>query len=212
MFIFNLTASPQGNKHRNCRCAPIICAGACSRRLLLPAANYLAAGDKPPPYWRGQLHAAYCRMRQDPLALPLGELSAKLTERAGHGGMRRAIRESPLHAVVYLISVGDGFPVPPGTRRINCIASGYPSRDYPIRGYAAHGHKQNLPDETSGVLLIEPRRTHPTSTHTKNPPRMGWVFVWRRRRDSNPRDPFEVYAISNRARSTKLRDFSTVPP
>ena len=31
---------------------------------------------------------------------------------------------------------------------------------------------------------------------------------WRRRRDSNPRDPFGAYTISNRARSTKLRDFS----
>ena len=33
---------------------------------------------------------------------------------------------------------------------------------------------------------------------------------WRRRRDSNPRYPFGVYTISNRARSTKLRDFSTL--
>ena len=33
-------------------------------------------------------------------------------------------------------------------------------------------------------------------------------FIWRRRRDSNPRDPFGAYTISNRARSTKLRDFS----
>ena len=32
--------------------------------------------------------------------------------------------------------------------------------------------------------------------------------LWRRRRDSNPRDPFEAYTISSRARSTKLRDFS----
>ena len=32
---------------------------------------------------------------------------------------------------------------------------------------------------------------------------------WRRRRDSNPRYPYGVYTISNRARSTKLRDFST---
>ena len=32
--------------------------------------------------------------------------------------------------------------------------------------------------------------------------------MWRRRRDSNPRDPFGAYTISNRARSTKLRDFS----
>ena len=130
---------------------------------------------------------------ENPLALPLGELSAKLTERAGYAAARW--RGQGSHLVL-----------------ARCVASGYPSRDYPIRGDAAHGHKQNLPDETSGVLLIEPRRTHPTSTHTKNPPRMGWVFVWRRRRDSNPRDPFEVYAISNRARSTKLRDFSTVPP
>lgn len=34
------------------------------------------------------------------------------------------------------------------------------------------------------------------------------VLTWRRRRDSNPRDPFGAYTISNRARSTKLRDFS----
>ena len=31
---------------------------------------------------------------------------------------------------------------------------------------------------------------------------------WRRRRDSNPRYPYGVYTISNRARSTGLRDFS----
>ena len=34
------------------------------------------------------------------------------------------------------------------------------------------------------------------------------LAFWRRRRDSNPRDPFGAYTISNRARSTKLRDFS----
>ena len=34
------------------------------------------------------------------------------------------------------------------------------------------------------------------------------LIFWRRRRDSNPRYPFGVYTISNRARSTKLRDFS----
>ncbi len=33
-------------------------------------------------------------------------------------------------------------------------------------------------------------------------------FLWRRRRDSNPRGAFDPYTISNRARSTKLRDFS----
>ena len=31
---------------------------------------------------------------------------------------------------------------------------------------------------------------------------------WRRRRDSNPRTAFDRYTISNRARSTGLRDFS----
>jgi hypothetical protein len=35
-------------------------------------------------------------------------------------------------------------------------------------------------------------------------------YEWRRRRDSNPRDPFGAYTISSRARSTKLRDFSTL--
>ena len=39
-------------------------------------------------------------------------------------------------------------------------------------------------------------------------PKTGDSF-WRRRRDSNSRDPFGAYAISSRARSTKLRDFST---
>ena len=34
------------------------------------------------------------------------------------------------------------------------------------------------------------------------------VDLWRRRRDSNPRYPYGVYTISNRARSTGLRDFS----
>lgn len=34
------------------------------------------------------------------------------------------------------------------------------------------------------------------------------LFFWRRRRDSNPRTAFDGYTISNRARSTKLRDFS----
>ena len=29
----------------------------------------------------------------------------------------------------------------------------------------------------------------------------GWCFLWRRRRDLNPRYPFGVYTISNRARS-----------
>ncbi len=38
---------------------------------------------------------------------------------------------------------------------------------------------------------------------------MQLATTWRRRRDSNPRDPYEAYTISNRARSTKLRDFST---
>ena len=33
-------------------------------------------------------------------------------------------------------------------------------------------------------------------------------FSWRRRRDSNPRGAFDPYTISNRARSTGLRDFS----
>ena len=31
---------------------------------------------------------------------------------------------------------------------------------------------------------------------------MGVLFVWRRRRDSNPRTAFNGYTISNRARST----------
>ncbi len=31
---------------------------------------------------------------------------------------------------------------------------------------------------------------------------------WRRRRDSNPRNPFGVYTISSRAPSTRLGDFS----
>ena len=45
---------------------------------------------------------------------------------------------------------------------------------------------------------------------TKNSPEQSFrgVQKWRRRRDSNPRDPFGAYTISNRARSTKLRDFS----
>ena len=34
------------------------------------------------------------------------------------------------------------------------------------------------------------------------------LFVWRRRRDSNPRDAFDAYTISSRAPSTKLGDFS----
>ncbi len=34
------------------------------------------------------------------------------------------------------------------------------------------------------------------------------LFFWRRRRDSNPRDAFDAYAISSRAPSTKLGDFS----
>ena len=34
--------------------------------------------------------------------------------------------------------------------------------------------------------------------------------VWRRRRDSNPRDAFDAYTISSRAPSTKLGDFSTI--
>ena len=32
--------------------------------------------------------------------------------------------------------------------------------------------------------------------------------LWRRRRDSNPRTAYDRYTISNRARSTGLRDFS----
>ena len=36
------------------------------------------------------------------------------------------------------------------------------------------------------------------------------LFFWRRRRDSNPRTAFDGYTISNRARSTGLRDFSIV--
>ncbi len=32
--------------------------------------------------------------------------------------------------------------------------------------------------------------------------------TWRRRRDSNPRNAFDVYTISNRAPSTKLGDSS----
>ena len=32
--------------------------------------------------------------------------------------------------------------------------------------------------------------------------------LWRRRRDSNPRTAYDRYTISNRARSTRLRDFS----
>ena len=33
-------------------------------------------------------------------------------------------------------------------------------------------------------------------------------YLWRRRRDSNPRNPFGVYTISSRAPSTRLGDFS----
>lgn len=42
----------------------------------------------------------------------------------------------------------------------------------------------------------------------KTPCTVWYKGFWRRRRDSNPRDPFGAYTISNRARSTKLRDFS----
>ena len=35
-------------------------------------------------------------------------------------------------------------------------------------------------------------------------------FLWRRRRDSNPRDAFDAYTISSRAPSTKLGDFSMI--
>ena len=42
------------------------------------------------------------------------------------------------------------------------------------------------------IPLTDKNKTHPT----------GWVlFLWRRRRDLNPRYPFGVYTISNRARS-----------
>ena len=40
------------------------------------------------------------------------------------------------------------------------------------------------------------------STKNKKHTRMGVLFVWRRRRDSNPRTAFNSYTISNRARST----------
>ena len=41
-------------------------------------------------------------------------------------------------------------------------------------------------------FLLRKKRTHPIK---------GCVFFWRRRRDLNPRYPFGVYTISNRARS-----------
>ena len=46
--------------------------------------------------------------------------------------------------------------------------------------------------------------------HKKSPENTQFprLFVWRRRRDSNPRDAFDAYAISSRAPSTKLGDFS----
>ena len=42
--------------------------------------------------------------------------------------------------------------------------------------------------------------SNPTFAKRKSHP-FGWLFFWRRRRDLNPRYPFGVYTISNRARS-----------
>ena len=41
----------------------------------------------------------------------------------------------------------------------------------------------------------------PYTGKRKTPIRVDWGFFWRRRRDLNPRYPFGVYTISNRARS-----------
>ena len=50
------------------------------------------------------------------------------------------------------------------------------------------------------ILPIQPQKNIP--------PINGGIFLWRRRRDSNPRTAFDRYTISSRAPSTKLGDFS----
>ena len=51
-------------------------------------------------------------------------------------------------------------------------------------------------------------RSSPAPLQNKSTPRWGMDLFWRRRRDSNPRDAFDAYAISSRAPSTELGDFS----
>ena len=51
-------------------------------------------------------------------------------------------------------------------------------------------------------ILTNARVLISASTKNKKDTRLGVLFVWRRRRDSNPRTAFNSYTISNRARST----------
>ena len=50
------------------------------------------------------------------------------------------------------------------------------------------------------IFICDENHTSLTLPKEKTTP-FGVVFLWRRRRDLNPRYPFGVYTISNRARS-----------
>ena len=59
------------------------------------------------------------------------------------------------------------------------------------------------------LVIATPKKEHKKTRKPLINKGLRVFSFWRRRRDSNPRDPFEAYTISNRVRSTKLRDFST---
>lgn len=56
--------------------------------------------------------------------------------------------------------------------------------------------------------LFRLRPSNPSESQHKQEHPCGCSCLWRRRRDSNPRNRFAVYTISSRAPSTKLGDFS----
>ena len=69
-----------------------------------------------------------------------------------------------------------------------------------IEGFS-HGLRKCPPDTFLPSLCSgRPFKSAPTNKKQTPSEWMGFVF-WRRRRDLNPRNPFGVYTISNRARS-----------
>ena len=80
-------------------------------------------------------------------------------------------------------------------------------RDSPNSGASECTHKAKRATKSSATLL--PRHFMPLNLFLQNKKALIWVlFLWRRRRDSNSWTAFDGYAISSRAPSTKLGDFS----
>ena len=56
----------------------------------------------------------------------------------------------------------------------------------------------------NGESFTVPNPSYTFSIQRKYPPRLRWVFSWRRLRDLNPRDGYPPYALSRGASSANL--------